>query len=168
MRLTVPVALGLFHCISWWLKTKNQRPNTKFLYLFLLQFSGLFSFQIATTTTTKKLEFDIWFLANSWCNETNISDDALEKEGLIMETSTNPNGISNGVSSDNLYIKFQKGISQYETGKVIHPKCYKNSNESFCFWADWLLGRHGSTENFLLLIWGCFFLISSWAEQVQN
>mgnify|MGYP001256409386 CR=1 FL=1 len=46
-----------------------------------------------------------------------------------METSTNPNGINNGVSSDNLYIKFQKGISQHETGKVIYPKCYKNSTE---------------------------------------
>ena len=48
-----------------------------------------------------------------------------------METSTNPNGINNGVSSDNLYIKFQKGISQHETGKVIHPKCYENSNYFF-------------------------------------
>ena len=47
------------------------------------------------------------------------SDDALEKEGLIMETSTNPNGINNGVSSDNLYFKFQKGMSQYETGHSI-------------------------------------------------
>ena len=56
-----------------------------------------------------------------------------------MDTSTNPNGISNGVSSDNLYIKFQKGISQHETGKVIHPKCYKNSNE-FLF-----LGRTAMT-----------------------
>ena len=45
-------------------------------------------------------------------NDSSSSDDALEKEGLIMETSTNPptNGIArNGISSDNLYIKFQKG-----------------------------------------------------------
>ena len=119
-------------------KPKNQTLNF-FVLIFVVvaiqkkkrQQPGLFSFQIATTKIkTKK----IWYLANRWCNETNISDDALEKEGLIMETSTNFNGItSNGLSSDNLYIKFQKGISQHETGKVIYSKCYKNSNESCIF-----------------------------------
>ena len=38
-----------------------------------------------------------------------------------METSNTTNGLtSNGISSDNLYIKFQKGMSQFETGKFLY------------------------------------------------
>ena len=161
------------------LVTKNQTLNF-FVWIFVVvaiqkkkrQQPGLFSFQIATTKIkTKK----IWYLANSWCNETIISDDALEKEGLIMETSTNPNGFSNGVSSDNLYIKFQKGISQHETGKVIHPKCYENSNYFFypCvfgqigYWAVMAVLKIFLKYPTYFWFEGGFF-ISSWAKQVQN
>ena len=44
-------------------------------------------------------------------NDSNNAGDN-EKEGLILRTSTN----STGISSDNLYIKFQQGISQVESG----------------------------------------------------